>query len=276
MTRIFDSLTRSRRSAGFSLLEVLIALTLTAIVTTAILRAYTVQHKQYMEQDDATAVQQNARAALDEIARHVRMAGNNLPLGLNALEMTNADPDTITIIYRVDDCDTYLADTMASTNSVLECASAVDCFSAGQWAYIFEPDSGGGEWFQVSAVNVGGKQLEHDGGPLSKIYHADAIILTMEQIRFFVDNTTDAAHPQLMMQLPGQAPQPFADNISGFELRYRMKNGMVVDQPPLVEDVREVEITVTGRSENPDPESADDRYRTRTYTSSVNLRNAGL
>lgn len=267
---------RTTSVRGFSLLEVLIALTLTAIVTSAILRAYTVQHKQYMAQDDATAVQQNARAALDEIARHVRMAGNNLPLGLNPLQVTNANPDTITIVYRVDDCDTYLADTMASAASVLECATAVDCFSAGQWAYIFEPDSGGGEWFRISGVNTGSRQIEHDAAPLSKTYHADAIVLTMEQIKFYVDNTTDASHPQLMMQLPGEAAQPFADNISGFELRYRMKNGMVVDQPPLVTDVREVEITVTGRSENPDPESANDRYRFRTYTSSVNLRNAGL
>ena len=267
---------RHKSIGGFSLLEVLIALTLTAIVTSAILRAYLVQHTQYIAQDDATAVQQNARAALDEIARHVRMAGNNLPLGLQSLQVANSNPDTITIVYRVDDCDTYLADTMTSSSSVLECATAVDCFSDGQWAYIFEPDSGGGEWFQISAVDVGAKQLEHNGGPLSKAYHADAIVLTMEQIRFFVDNTTDAAHPQLMMQLPGQAAQPFADNISGFQLRYRMKNGMMVDLPPLIEDVREVEITVTGRSENPDPNSTNDRYRFRTYSSSINLRNAGL
>ena len=269
---------RSRFSGmrGFSLLEVLIALTLTGIVTSAILRAYVVQHKSYMAQDDATAVQQNARAALDEVARHVRMAGNNLPLGLLPLQVSNSNPDTITIVYRVNDCDTYLADTMGTPSAVLNCATAVDCFSDGQWAYIFEPDSGGGEWFQISSVDVGAQQLEHSGMALSKAYHADAIVLTMEQIRFFVDQTSDVDHPMMMMQLPGQAAQIFADNISDFQLRYRMKNGVISDLPPLIEDVREVEITITGRSESPDPESANERYRLRTYSSAVNLRNAGI
>lgn len=263
-------------SRGFSLLEVLIALGLTALITTAILKAYVTQHQVYIEQDYAAAVQQNARAALDEIARHTRMAGNNLPLGLLPLGVANADPDTIVITYRTDECDTYLTNTMGTVTSPLECATDVSCFTDGGWAYIYEPDSGGGEWFQISTVDLGGKQLQHSGMALTKRYNVDAIVLTMEQIRFFVDQS-DAANPTLMMQLPGQAPAIFADNVSDLQLRYRLKNGMVVDNPSMIEDIREVEIAITGRGQRAERDADGNRqYRSRTYTSSINLRNAGL
>lgn len=265
-----------RSERGFSLLEVLIALGLTAVITSAILRAYVTQHEAYLEQDDATAIQQSARAALDEIAKHTRMAGNNLPIGLQPLGVADANPDTIVITYRTDNCDTYLADTMTAVTSALECATAVDCFSDGDWAYIYEPDSGGGEWFQVSTVDLGAGLLNHDGMPLTKRYHTDAIVLTMDQIRFFVDQS-NASNPTLMMQLPGQAPAIFADNVSDLQLRYRLKNGLMSNNPALVEDIREVEITITGIGQRVEPDAdGNTQVRTRTYTSAVNLRNAGL
>jgi hypothetical protein len=47
----------------------------------------------------------------------------------------------------------------------------------------------------------------------------------------------------------------------------------VVDEPVLAEDVREVMISVTGRSKHPNYEDPNSDYRFRTYTSSVNVRN---
>ena len=44
----------------------------------------------------------------------------------------------------------------------------------------------------------------------------------------------------------------------------------------LVDDIREVMISVSGRSRNPDTEKREeDQYRLRTYASSVNVRNLG-
>jgi len=276
MKKIFAKIIQQR---GFSLLEVLIALAVTGIITLAVFRAYVTQHKNYMTQDDITEIQQNARVVIDELSRNIRMAGNKLPQGLQAITPANTNPDTITLTYRTSNCDTYLASPMPLPSAELKCALDISCFNNNQWVYIFEPDSGGGEWFQITIVQAAALHIQHNTMSLSKCYGADAILLSMNQIKFFVDNTTDPDHPTLMMQQPGQTPQIFADNIIDLQFQYKLDNGTIVDEPVLIDDVREVLISVTGRSRHQDyeaPTVADDPnsgFRLRTYSSSVNLRN---
>ena len=265
---------RLKNSAGVSILEVLIALIITGIITTAIFRLYVTQHKNYLIQDDITEIQQSARAAIDELSRHIRVAGNNLPNGIAPLEASNTNPDTITLTYRVDNCQAVLDSTMAYPGAELACGSSVSCFNTGDWVYIFHPDSGGGEWFTITGLVTGSNIIQHST-PLSQAYVKDAIVISLQQVKFYVDETTDPSHPNLMLKLPGQTPQVYAENISDIEFRYRLKNGTVVDLPILVDDVREVIMTITARSRTPDAEDSGDPYRTRTYTSSVNIRNLG-
>ena len=266
---------------GVSLLEILITLAITGVITLAVFRAYITQHKNYIAQDDITEIQQNARVVIDELSRHIRMAGNNLPQGLEAIKASNTNPDTITITYRQGNCDTYLSAAMPLPSAELKCGSDISCFSDNQWVYIFDPDSGSasGEWFLISHVQSAAFHIQHNTMPLSKCYDEDAVMLAMNQIKFFVDNTTDPDHPNLMMQLPGQSPQIYADNITDMQFQYKLKNGTVVDQPVLAGDIREVLIAITGRSRHQDYEVAVDNdnpergFRFRTYTSSINVRN---
>ncbi len=261
---------------GISLVEVLIAFVLTGIVTSAVLKAYVTQHKNYMTQDDITNIQQNVRASTDELARQIRMAGYAIPLGLQSLEPSNTDPDSLTIVYHDEGCDTYLSQTMSSPTAELRCATDVSCFYDGQWVYIFEPDSGGGEFVEISSVQTGTNQLLHTGMTLSKSYAIDAMVLSLVRVQFYIDSS-DPDHPNLMVHLPGKAPQVYAEDISDLQFRYRLEDGSVVDSPIAVEDVREVLISVTGRSGRPDPDRPDgQQYRTRTISTSVALRNLGV
>ncbi len=271
--------TRLTQQTGTSLIEVLIALFLTGIITMSIMKLYTTQHNNYIVQDDVTAIQQNARASIDELTRQIRMAGHQLPAGLDAMEFANTDPDTITITYRHDGCDNYLSSPMPQPSSELKCGADVSCLEDGQWVYIFDPDSGGGEFFEITHVQTGSNHIQHNTMTLSRAYDANAIILSMNRVRFYVDNTTDPDHPALMMETLRHGPQIYADNITDLQFRYRLTNGNIVDVPALAEDVREVLISVSGRGNNPDYELStdeDDYYRSRTYSSSVSLRNVGL
>ena len=272
MKRIRDILGNSR---GLSLFEILVALIITGVVTLAIMKTYITQHRHYIAQEDVTNIQQNARAAIDELGKCIRMAGHGLPLGLDPIAASNTNPDTITITFQIGDCDTYLAAPMGSPSAQLECASDVSCFYNGQWAYIFEPDSGGGEWFEISEVQPTSLNIQHTTMALSRSYGADAIVMAMNEIKFFVD-TTDVNHPYMMLKTPAHPPQLYAENIEDLQFRYRMKNGMIVDQPSLADDVREVLISVTGRSNVPDPEEHYNPYRRRTFATSVFLRNVGI
>ncbi len=270
---------KSKSQRGTSFLEVMIALLIMGVVTTAIFKLYITQHKNYMIQDDITTVQQNARASIDELGRHIRMAGYDLPLGVPAIVAANTDPDTITITYQTSGCETKLSSAMPQPSSVLKCASDVSCFSDSQWVYIFEPDSGGGEWFMISHVQTASKYIEHNTMTLSKAYSENAIVLAMTQVKFFLDTTTDPDHPNLMVQLAGQPPQVYAEDISDLQFQYGMRNGMVLDVPTIVDDIREVLISVTGRSTRPDPELAQEvssQYRNRVFSTRVYLRNVGI
>ncbi len=263
-------------ASGFSLIEVLIALFLTTLITTAAFKAYITQHKNYLIQDDITEIQQGARASIDELTKQIRMAGYALPYGLPSIIAGNTDPDTITITYHQDGCDTYLSDPMPLPSSELKCGTDISCFSSGQWVYIWEPDSAKGEWFEISEVQAAAFHLQHRESSLGRKYGAKSTILSMARVQFYIDNT-DPDHPNLMMKAVGRDPQVYAENITDLQFQYKLSNGTIVDVPPIVEDIREVIIVVTGRSANPDPDRPDgDQYRFRTYTSSVSLRNLNV
>lgn len=270
MNKIIMKLTDTR---GVSLLEVLLALFLTGLVLTAVFKTYITQHKNWTVQEDITDMQQNARAAIDELTRQIRMAGHELPLGLNGIEAYDTDPDTIIITYADGGCDAPIEHKMPLPSAELRCdGHDISCFYAGQWVYIFHPDSGGGEFFLISLVQEAASHIQHNTMSLSKCYDKGAIVIALQRLKYFIDDS-DTLHPNLMLQLPGQLPQVYAEDIEDLQFEYTMKNGIVVDVPAIASDVREVKITIQARTGRQDPDFPDDPYRRRDYTSRVNVRN---
>jgi Tfp pilus assembly protein PilW len=246
------------------------------IVTAAVFQTFITQHQNYVVQDDISNIQQSARASIDELTRQIRMAGYKLPLGMAYLQAANTNPDTITVSYKNDNCDGVLTVNMSATSSDIVCGAGVSCFYSGQWAYIYHPDSGGGEFFQITNVNTGANALQH-ASALSKKYVHDAIVISVARIQFYVDNTTDPNHPSLVLKLFGKTPQVYAENVVNLQFRYRLKNGLVVDVPADIDDVRQVIFDVTARSNTPDTDKHGAKtYRTRVYSSEVSLRNRGV
>ena len=261
---------------GISFVEVVTALLIMGVVTTAIFQLYIRQHKNYLTQDDVTNIQQNVRASIDELGRQIRMAGFDLPVGLPAIAASNTNPDTIMITYILGDCETYLSAPMPQPSAELKCATDISCFYEGQWVYIYEPDSAIGEWFEITQVQEASLHLQHNTMQLSRKYGANSLVLAMTQVKFYIDNTTDTAHPNLMLQIMGQPPQVYAEDVIDLQFRYKMKNGTIVDVPTIVDNTREVMISVTGRSHRPDPDDAQNPHRHRTFATSVSLRNIGI
>lgn len=271
-------MTSLRAERGTTLIEMMIALALTGIVTLAIMKTYVTQHENYLVQDDVTTMQQGARACIDELTRQIRMAGHDLPLGLPAIVAANTNPDTITITYHGNDCDTYLSSPMPQPSAELKLATDVSCFRTDQWVYIYDPDSAAGEWLKISHVQTGSNHIQHNYAPqnLSRSYDKDALLLALNQVKFFVDDVSDVDNPMLMIQVGGDPPMPYADHISDLQFQYRLANGTVVDEPVLVSDIREVLISITSESTRPDEIAKGEDRKDRTYTSSVSLRNLGV
>jgi len=66
---------RLRSKAGFTLIEVLIALFLTGVLTLSAFRFYSDMHNHALTQEEISDMQQNSRATLQELSRSLRMAG---------------------------------------------------------------------------------------------------------------------------------------------------------------------------------------------------------
>ncbi len=262
---------------GTTLIELMIALSLTGIISLAIMKTYATQHENYLAQDDVAYMQQNARSCIDELTRQIRMAGHSVPAGLPAIVASNTDPDTITVTYHGNDLETFLTAKMASTSAALVCDDISD-FRAGQRVYIFDGDSGVGEWLQISGVNASSKTIQRSSPVnLSRQYDADAIVRALNQVKFFVDKTSDPEKPTLMLQVGNSSAQPYAENISDLQFQYRFVSGTVLDAPIVLQGISEIMISIEAASyrsgsDNESP-TADGEKNKRVYSTSVSLRN---
>jgi Tfp pilus assembly protein PilW len=94
--RAFRTFSRDQR--GVTLVELLIASFLTILVGAAAMEFYVSQHKAWLIETDVSEIQQNARAALDEIATKMKMGGYQV--GVHpAFEVGQ---DSIIVYYRND------------------------------------------------------------------------------------------------------------------------------------------------------------------------------
>ncbi len=266
-------MSRIRSNKGVTLIELLVASVIALICAGAALELYVNQQKNWLAQENITDMQQNGRAALDEIVYHARQAGYHLPPGLQPLYANNANPDTITFVYLKEPiCDCGLTADMPLPSAELKLSpDSVGCFQDNSWAYIYDPYADEGEFFLITHVQVSSGHLQHNTMVLSKKYPAGSIVYMIEVITFYVDNTTDTLHPRLMYQRFDQ-PNIYADNIEDLDFTYTLAHGAVVDSFVTADVVREVNVELIARTDRIDPARKQD-YLRDTLSTTVYLRN---
>jgi type IV pilus assembly protein PilW len=92
---------------GVTLIELLVALVVSALVIGGIYRVFVAQTKAYTVQDQVVEVQQNIRSAMEILLRDLRMAGydsDSISSKISiASPIANAGDHTITVSYEYDD-----------------------------------------------------------------------------------------------------------------------------------------------------------------------------
>ena len=78
------------KERGFTLIEMLISMTIGLIVLGALVSTFIIQRKVYDVQEQVTEMMQNARAAMDIMANDLRMAGYYDPTGPTTMQRADA------------------------------------------------------------------------------------------------------------------------------------------------------------------------------------------
>jgi Tfp pilus assembly protein PilW len=260
---------------GLTLLELLISAAISVIIVGSALSVYLAQHKHMIIQDQISDMQQNVRAGMQELATKIRMAGYNVPDGVQAIRASNTNPDSIEITFDTEVIDgVELNQAMASPSAELICDGDLTPLQVGDWLFIYDATLQTGEFFTVSGLDIGSGRISHSSMPFVRSYPLGSPVKKLVREKYYIDRA-DTLHPRLMISSMGQTPQIYSDNITNLQFRYVLSSGAVVDVPPLATMIREVIIDLTARADRADNDSFN-RYRTRDLQTRVKVRNLGI
>jgi len=291
-----------KKSSGFTLVELLIALSLGGILVSAIYGLFIFQNRSYVAQNNIAEMQQNARIAMSILTGEFRLAGfgfsmngdYNRPGGTTfAVTPANSSiaPDSVTIQYGGDpspNVPVTLTNAMANSNSGISLVvSNVTGFLVND--YVIISDGQNAARLQVTGINTGTKTLQYTsvspnifptGG-----FGAGSRVYKLRQVAYRISNNV------LQSQTGGGAWLDVVNNIEDLQLAYQgstTPSGTWVDNPSPVDQttVTAVQINVLSRSSDIDPNftgqrpllrdhatGSSDHFRRKLLTTTIRIRN---
>lgn len=328
-TRREDNGAHRHPEAGFSLIEVMSALVILAIAMTAVFATFISQQKSFTVQSRVAEMQQNLRQAVEYMSRDIRMAGYGIPdnvtipntlipsgvtsiRSLYAIDNTTG-PDQIYILYFFDmdnnQRSTWNTTAMASGAGTVTVDNTGGFLPAPAGELVIVTDLVKAQLFQTvsktaTTLNFGGTRYP---GAASGAYAAGSpppapsTVAKARFVRYYIDNTTDPAHPTLMVdRMGGASAQPVADDIEDMQFEYGIDTSTPTDghvdswipNPTFAQmaQVRQVRLRIIARSRLPEPGWSETRtalgnhpagttpdgYRRRTYDIVIDVRNSGV
>jgi prepilin-type N-terminal cleavage/methylation domain-containing protein len=272
---------------GVTLIELLIALVLSAILIAGIYRAFIQQQKSYATQEQVADMQQNVRVAINRMMREIRMAGfgnvqDVLPVtfqgGRTYPNIVNPDlpnPGEFTIVSAIGGSASLIA--LPSSGGLLP--NQIQVSSLAEFDISTNIDRryisiGGLESHVITAIDVPNRvlTLNTNVGRLYKIVPiGSTLVYAIRAISYQIDNSSGRPILRRDENIGGNF-QPLADNIEAIE--FRNPDGST----PLNPNSLSMQVGVTARTERPDPDlqKVGDGYRRRIFNSLILQRNRGL
>ena len=259
-----------RKNRGLTLIELLIALVLSSILTAVLYRAFISQQKTYTVQDQVADMQQNVRIAMGQMAREIRMAGyggNILSIFANVNGFTNIitpASNAITIILG-DEVGVLKQNTPKGSNELK--VSNARIFNNDKKKYLC---LNGLNNYSVQSVTEDTIILS---SPLAEGHPIHQPVYLVKAISYYL-GPSGGKTVLRRNENTGGGGQPLAEDIESLEFSYFDVNGDVTANPA---DIRMVKLTVTAKTNMVDPEyKGGDGYRRRTLSSNIKVRNMGL
>jgi prepilin-type N-terminal cleavage/methylation domain-containing protein len=276
-----------KNAKGVTLIELLIALVISAILTGGIYRTFIYQQKSYTIQEQVADMQQNVRVAINRMMREIRMAGFGniqgvLPVtfpGVGRTYPNVVNPDApvagaLTIVSAIGGTATLSGQPgdMAgggplASNQIQ--VSALAEFDTNNKQYI---SIGGLESHAITAIDAANNILTLNSD-LNRVYtNGSTLVYAIRAISYRI--APDATGKPVLRrdENTGGGFQPLVNNIETIE--FRNPDGTT----PLNPNSMSLQVAVTARTDRPDPEllKTGDGYRRRQFTSIILQRNRGL
>jgi prepilin-type N-terminal cleavage/methylation domain-containing protein len=280
----------SKNAKGVTLIELLIALVISAVLTAGIYRAFIHQQRSYTTQEQVADMQQNVRVAINRMMREVRMAGFGNVQGLlpvsflggtrtynNVVNLDAPVAGALTIVSAIGGSASLTAqpNTGGLASNQIQVSSLAE-FDTNNKKYI---SIGGLESHVITAIDVPNKVLTLNTD-VSRVYKIDGsltcsksttCVYAIRAISYRI--APDALGKPVLRrdENTGGGFQPMANNIESIE--FRNPDGTI----PLNPNSASLQVAVTARTDRPDPElKVGDGYRRRQFTSIILERNRGL
>jgi prepilin-type N-terminal cleavage/methylation domain-containing protein len=279
-----------RKNKGITLIELLVALSISGILVGAIYRTFIGQQKTYTVQERVVDMQQNVRAAINRMMTEIRMAGfGNVSMLLPApygsgpgvtiggttyndvVNLNTPVAGSVTILCGMGSTiiTGFPALNQITVNSLTD-SQGNTLFDTGDRQYV---SIGGIESYRIT--NIAGNTLTLSGN-LTYAHPVNTLVFAIRAVSYQVDGTLTLLRdeiPRPSTQAVAQ-PQPIADNIENLQFVYLNANG---NPPAQNADIRVIEVTLRARTDSSDPDyKSDGGYRKRQIASRIHLKNMGL
>jgi prepilin-type N-terminal cleavage/methylation domain-containing protein len=289
-----------KKGKGLTLIELLVALAISAILTAGLYRTFIGQHKTYAAQEQVVDMQQNARVAISRMMREIRMAGlGNVSTVLPNFTAINGPfnnvinpsdnknivdgrvTDQVTIIGAFEQISTLASEASPGTNTIQLKGKASE-FDRVNKKYIC---IGGLETHTISIIDTVGNTITMNENVVNR-FPVDTPVFKVKAITYQL--RPDNRNPKMPVltredNTDGGGSQVVAENIDNLQFRYVFEDGSESDSPTDPSRIRMVRVTVRARTSFSDLEFKSDSefkagvggFRRRTISSNILVRNMG-
>lgn len=228
------------KQAGFTLVELLIAMFVSGLIMSAVMTVYTAQSKSYAKHDDIAGIQQNLRGALAVLSSEIRMAGCD-PTEKKAAGILTATKTQLR----------FTRDFRGKTGSSNPNAADGDV----------------GDSDEDLAYTLTARKTTNNNNTVTADNNDDGIIDSGGANWQWGSNII----PSIGRQTGGSGGfQPLANNIEALEFSYLLEGSATPVANPSsskLNKIRAVMITILARASNP----ADDYVHTSSYTTATGV-----
>jgi type IV pilus assembly protein PilW len=259
-----------KKKNGFTLIEMLIVVTVSGILLAGVYKTFISQQKTQMIQEQVSEMQQNIIGGIGQLTKELKMAGsggNIFSVFDNVNGFTNIiTPASNSITFVVADKVGVLAENASKGEKKLSITNAVAVFNKDEKKYLC---LNGLYNYEIKKVKDGEVELESE---LAEDHLLNESVYLIKAITYNL-GVVDGKNALQRNENLGSGPQPLAENIESLQFIYYDADGNVTANPSAI---RTIKVTGTIRTNMADPDyKGGDGYRRRTLSSNVYIRNMG-